>query len=986
MYAHRPAPSALRRTIAVSAVVALGCGGLVVAAPSSSAAPAVTASTANKAYAAGRYLVVFADEPAASYEGTVAGYARTRPDAGRKLDPTRAEVVRWRGHLTAVHDSALQAVGATKLADYTVATNGVAAELTAAQAQKLSGAQGIAGLQPDAEKTLDTTYSPEFLGLSQPGGLWSQLGGNTTAGKGVIVGVVDSGIWPESKSFAGAELKRDAAGQPVAATGLRGKWFGACVQGEQFSSQDCNDKLIGARYYVAGFGKHNLAKEEYLSPRDGGGHGSHTSSTAAGNRVPGVSIDGTPMGTASGMAPGAKLAMYKVCWEAKPGASAGCFNSDSVSAIDDAVADGVDVLNYSVGGSSESGPLDVVEQAFRRASNVGIFVANSAGNSGPGASTLDHPSPWLTTVAASTFRLAEHVLELGDGQRFVGASTTATFPTQTALISSVAGKTAAADATQARLCYPGTLDPAKVAGKIVQCDRGVIARIDKSFEVKRAGGVAMVLTNTSPNSLNGDFHAIPTVHVNNLARTAVLAYLAAHPTGATAAIVDVHPGESTTQVPEVADFSSRGPSTTTGGDILKPDLAAPGVDVLAAVAPPSNHGRSYDFYSGTSMSSPHVAGLGALIKAAHPTWSPAMVKSSLMTTARDHASSADPFAQGAGFVRPNLAVDPGLVFDATPTDFRRYMVGLGVRFAAPNNTLTALDGSDLNEASLAIGTMAGSQTVTRTVTNVGTASETYTASSSVPGLSVTSSPASFTLAPGAKQVLQITVTRTDAPLGDWAKGTFTLTSSAHAVRIPVAVKPVAVAAPAEVTGTGTSGSTTFSVTPGFTGTLDTSVNGLIGATPVNDTVVNGPFAPVPSAAVKAYSLVVPAGTKLARFDVNAAGATDDLDLYVYKDGALVDLSASAAGDEQVTLTDPAAGTYTAYVNGYDTANGGGFAYTQWAVLGVDAGNLTVTDNVPATLAVPVTLTATWSGLTAGQRYLGYVGYAGATDRTVVAIG
>jgi len=961
-----------------TAVLLVGAG-LMAVSPSASAA-----ARSDKALAAGRYIVTFGDEPAATYEGNIKGYARTRPNAGKKLDPTRPEVVKYRARLAKLHDDALTAVGAAKLYDYSVATNGVLTNLSASQATKLARSAGVVRLEKDALRQLDTTYSPEFLGLTAQGGAYQQLGGRANAGKGIIVGVIDSGIWPESPSFAGSELKRDAAGLPVPSSGLRGTWFGPCVQGENFSSQDCNDKLIGARYYLEGFGKQNVGKEDYLSPRDGEGHGSHTASTAAGNIVNHVTIDGRDFGTASGMAPGARVAAYKVCWDAKPGASGGCFNGDSIAAIDDAVADGVDVINYSVGGTSESSPLDSVEQAYRRASNVGIFVANSAGNSGPGASTLDHPSPWLTTVAASTFRIAENVVLLGNGQRYLGASTTLTRPTQTALITSVAAKLASASTSDAALCTPGTLDPAKAAGKVVQCDRGVVARIDKSFEVKRAGGVAMVMTNTSPNSLNGDYHAVPSVHLPVTARAAILAY-AATP-GATAAIVAPNAGESTTQVPEVTDFSSRGPSTTTGGDILKPDISAPGNDVLAAVAPPFNHGRSWDFYSGTSMSSPHIAGIGALVKAAHPTWSPAAVKSAIMTSARDSATTTDPFAQGAGFVQPNGALDPGLVFDAGPNDFRSYMKSLGVQFAPPFDTLPVVDGSDLNQASLAIGALAGRQTVTRTVKNVSGSSEHYAFSASVPGLEITADVPSFTLASGATQVLHITVTRDGAALGDWAKGSITLQGSTHRVRIPVAVKPVALSAPAEVHGSGASGSLTYSVTPGFTGTLDTSVVGLAGATATPDSVVSGAFTPAASAATKVYTLTVGPGTKIARFDVDDATNADDLDLYVYSGSTLVDLSASASGDEQVTLVDPAPGTYTAYVNGYDTGGGGNYSYTQWAVPGVDAGNPSVSDNVPATLAVPVDLTATWTGLDATKRWLGVISYAGAPDTTVVTIG
>ncbi|MDX6223807.1 MAG: hypothetical protein QOE64_183 [Frankiales bacterium] len=986
------------RTISVGAVLALAAAGAAAGANPVSAAPSVTKSSPSHALTAGRYMVTLADEPAATYEGNVSGYARTRPDAGKKLDPTRDVVIKWRAHLTSVHDSALSAVGAVKLADYTVGTNGFSADLTAAQARKLAATAGVTRLQKDSIRHVDFEMTPEFLGLTQPGtGLWAQLGDtgpSGTAGQGVIVGDIDTGIWPESPAFAGSELKRDAAGLPVPASGLRGKWWGPCVQGENFSSQACNSKLIGARYYTAGFGKKDIGKQDYLSPRDGDGHGSHTASTAAGNRVNNVVVDGRNFGVASGMAPGAKIAAYKVCWDGAPGINDGCATSDIVSAIDDAIADGVDVLNMSIGSTTESDPLAVDEQAFRRAANVGIFVANSAGNSGPGASTLDHPSPWITTVAASTFRISEAVVELGDGQRFLGASLTPRLGSKP-LVSAASVKLTAAAAVDAARCFAGTLNPTLAAGKIVLCDRGVNARTEKSDEVKRAGGAGMILANTtSPLETVADLHAIPTVHVELAARTAILAYLASA-TSPSAALVDAHLGESTTQVPEVAGFSSRGPSTSTGGDILKPDLAAPGVDVLAAVAPPFHAGRSYDFVSGTSMASPHIAGLGALLKALHPTWSPAAVKSALMTTGRDHATSADPFAQGAGFVRPNLAASPGLVFDAGPTDYRRYMVGLGVQFAPPNDTLTALSGSDLNQASIAVGSLTGTRTITRTVKSVSSVSETYTVNAVLPGMTVTVTPSSFTVAPGASQALSITITHATATLGNWTKGSMTLTSSAHSVRVPVVVKPVTVAAPNEIHGTGTAGTTTFQVTPGFTGTLSTSVSGLVGATPTASAVSTAPYVletPTESAGTKKFSLTVPAGTdtKLVRFDVDATSNSDDLDLYVYKDGEFLTYSASGASDEQVTLNDPAPGVYTAYVNGFATPGGGAFAYTQWLVPSADVGNLVVTGAGPVTLATAKTLTASWSGLTSGLRYLGFIAYSGpdglAPNRTVVSIG
>ena len=393
----------------------------------------------------------------------------------------------------------------------------------------------------------------------------------------------------------------------------------------------------------------------------------------------------------------------------------------------------------------------------------------------------------MTTVAASTHRRAFQAVELGNGARYVGASTTPSYPTPTRLITSLSAKLASASDANAKLCAAGTLDPAKVTGKIVQCDRGVVDRIEKSFEVKRAGGVAMVMTNTSTNSINGDYHPIPSVHVDAPARQPILDYIASAGAGATAKIVALTPAElaAAPQVPEIAAFSSRGPSTTTEGDILKPDIAAPGVDVLAAVAPPFHFGRSWDLISGTSMASPHIAGIGALMKAKHPTWLPSEIKSALMTSAGDTVSSADdPFAQGAGQVNPNGGANPGLVYPTTATEYRQYLVSLGVLFAPPNDTLSPVSASNLNQASIAVGKLAGIETVTRRVKNVGGSIASYTATVDVPGFTaevlqggVTDN--TVTLTAGAEATFQVRFTRDDAPLGEWAIGSLTWSDGGH---------------------------------------------------------------------------------------------------------------------------------------------------------------------------------------------------------------
>lgn len=952
--------------------------------PASAVAAKSSGSASGQVYKAGRYIVTFADEPVASYTGYAKGFPATHPGRGQKIDPDSAAVARWRDHLTAKHDAALSRVGATKIYDYTVTNNAVATDLSARQATELSKLSGVLALSRDKRAQTDTTLSPHFLGLDAAGGLWSQLGGGPHAGAGLVVGVLDTGIWPENPSFAGN------TGIPVPAT-----WHGTCVAGQNFPATKCNDKLVGARYYVSGFGKHNIAKYDYLSPRDGAGHGSHTSSTAAGNYNVPITIDGNSLGNASGMAPGAKLAMYKVCWDGKAPILDGCFNSDSVAAINDAVLDGVDVLNYSIGGSSESGVLDPVAQAFRGAANAGVFVANSAGNSGPGASTLDHPAPWVTTVAAATFRRAFNVVELGNGARYVGASTTNTLPAFQPIVTALSVKLATATDHDAALCFAGSLDPAKATGKVVVCDRGVIARIDKGFEVKRAGGVGLVLANVSPNSINGDYHPVPAVHVVQADGNAIKAYIASAGASAVAKIVPLNAAElaAAPQVPEIADFSSRGPSTTTGGDILKPDIAAPGNDVVAATAPPFAHGRMWDFMSGTSMSSPHIAGIGALIMAKHPNWLPSEIKSAIMTSAGDTVSSAhDPFAQGAGFVNPNGAADPGLVYPTTPTEWRQYMVSLGVHFAPPNDTLTPISGSELNQASIGIGALPGVATVTRHVKNVGDSTATYNATADVPGFDVTVTPSTLTLAPGEQATFSVQFSRTDAAFDAWTKGSMTWSDGTHDVRIPVALRAVGVAAPAEVHGDASaSGSEEFSVTPGFTGNLENTVSGLVGVTPLADSVATGAFDisnPVADADTKVYHVTVPAGTRAARFSLDSDDDTADLDLFAYKDGDLVDLSASGSADEQVTLVNPAEGTYDVYVNGFSTPGGStSYHLANFVVPSSSAGNASVTPNpAPVTQGDPTTLTASWTGLDPAKRWFGVIDYTGTTSYSLFSVG
>ena len=954
----------------------------------------------------GLYIVEMRELPTVAYDGKTAGYAATKPAVGKKLHVTDAVVTRYVGHLVSRHDAKLKALGGTKIYDYTYSFNGFAAQLTAAQANKLAADKDVLAVVPNEIRTVDTSSTPAFLGLSDAGGLWDQLGGVGKAGEGIIIGDVDSGIWPESLSFAD---RVDANGNPSNAPSakrvyqnLPGTTF-KCTNGEAFTATTCNQKLIGARYYNAAFGGNagiNADRPwEFNSARDYNGHGTHTASTAGGNFGVPTTGPAAGFGKTSGMAPRARIAVYKALWSTKDASTASGGTVDLVAAIDQAVADGVDVINYSISGSLTNF-LDPVEVSYLFAAQAGVFVSESAGNSGPTASTVAHPSPWTTTVAAGTHnRNGEGSVTLGNGVTYTGASiATAVGPAP--LVVSTAVGTSTADPTEARLCFSTgsdgqpTLDPAKVSGKIVVCDRGVNARTDKSLAVKNAGGVGMILVNTSPNSINADFHFVPTVHLSDTDGAAVKAYVAgtASPTAKINAATIVF----TTPAPFTATFSSRGPLIAGGGDLLKPDVIAPGQDILASVAPPGNNGLDFNLYSGTSMSAPHVSGVAALLKDLHPTWSPMAIKSALMTSAYDVldvTSTANRiFRQGAGHIQPNKAAHPGLVYNSGFDDWRSFLAGQHLCSLCGGTTpATPIDASDFNAASIAIGDMAGTQTVTRKVTNVESTAATYTASvAALTGIDAVVTPSTLTINPGQTKSFTVAFTTTTAALNAYAGGQLTWTDGTHNVRIPIVIKPVALAAPAEVKGTG--GDISYSVKFGYTGTFTTTPRGLVAPQTFSGSVSTDPdgvFHPVVGPEAVKFDVTVPAGTTYTRFALFGSDTTaNDLDLYVYNGTTQIGSSTSGTATEEVDFLAPAAGTYTVWVHGFDTANPSPFTLYAWNLDSADAGNMTITAPASATLGATDTIHLSFSGLAGGTRYLGsvvYAGIAGLPNPTIVRV-
>ena len=974
----------------VAAVIGLGAVALPVTAASDGQPGSNRATPVNAAY-----IVQMADMPVTAYQGGTQGYTATKPRKNQKIDPNAPAVVSYMAYLGAKHDRALAGVGASKkLYTYGYVFNGFAANLSPEQALRLAQLPGVLAVTKDEIRRLETSSTPAFLGLSGTSGFWA----TKAKGENVVIGIIDSGIWPEHPSFS------DRTGSN-GNTSKDGKldyqqipgWNGKCTPGEAFAGSHCNQKLIGAQFFNAGFGGNDGIKAnfpyEFNSPRDADGHGSHTASTAGGNANVPATGPAAVFGSISGIAPRARIAAYKVCWG--NGGEGGCAGIDSVAAIDQAVADGVDVINFSISGTGTNF-RDPVEIAFLFAADAGVFVAASAGNSGPTSSTVAHPSPWITTVAAGTHnRRSQGSVTLGNGVTYNGASVASALASKP-LISAVDAGLPGANPTNLALCTSaadaGTaglpagastvvLDPAKIAGKIVVCDRGATARTNKSLAVLQAGGVGMILANTSPNSINADFHSVPTVHVQNTDRAAIYAYAAS--AGAAAAI---NPASIvfSAAAPFTATFSSRGPLLGGNGDLLKPDLIAPGQDILAAVSPIGHNGRTFDLLSGTSMSSPHVAGLAALMKELKPTWSPMAIKSALMTTGTDVLDGGTPpaaennpaliFRQGAGHVQPMAAANPGLVFDSTFDDWLSFICA--VQPGGGCTGVTPIDPSYLNVASIAIGDLAGVQTVTRKVTNVSGNPTTFTASvSGMAGFNVVVSPASLTLADGKTGTFTVAFTRTTAALNVYTGGQLRWTNGTQTARVPVVVRPVALAAPLQASGS-------YSVTFGYDGAFGATGRGLVPAAVAAGVVADDPTdsaCSLSSPNAQKIAVVVPTGITYARFSLFDAdvSAGADLDLCVFNGTTQVGASGNGTSAEEVNLSNPAAGNYTVVVQGWGVVGSSPFKLHSWLLGSTLAGNLTVSAPAAAVTGQSGTVTVSTNGLAPGK-YLGSVVYSGAT--------
>lgn len=986
-----------------------------------------------------------------------AGSTRTR------FNKASPGVQAYAATLAADQDRTLQKAGpdAELVYRYQYGLNGFAARMHPSEAHKLAALPEVLQVWEDEVRPLTTDQSVTFLGLFEP-----EVGLRGTPGldgDGIVIAMIDSGIAPQHPAlqdtreadrpsmclsdwaeftFLGKWLCRryDIRDDVVIFEPLEG-WTGECQAGEQFEETDCNNKIIGARYFSAGAEATGPIDDgEIMSARDVDGHGTHTATTAAGNRVK-ASIFNTFISRIEGVAPAARISVYKACW-LRPGDSrASCNTSDLANAIDAAVADGVDIINYSVGSSMTriTAPDDI---ALMAANKAGVFTVVAAGNDGPDFDTIGSPAggPWVITAAASTRagKSSSEAMEIKTPASIAGlyVAREANFTPDLLSNGPIEGSLVLADDdtdTSSDACEE-LINASEMSGKIAFVQRGNCEFQTKIANAEDAGAVAVVVYNIAgdPIVMTGDEGStgIPAVMIGQADGNLILAEL--DRIFAVTVLLDKSLFLDETDAGNtMASFSSRalGPVP----DLIKPDVTAPGVNILAGFTPDAvnaTQGEEFAYLSGTSMSTPHIAGVAALLLQANPDWSPSALKSALMTTARqdltldDGETAATPFNFGAGHIVPNDAVDPGLVYDVSDDEFDAFACGIASPAVSPQrcNELSqagfSFAAEDLNQPSIAIANLAGQQTIRRHVTNVSDVSGTYTAEATAPsGVAVSIVPPVISVAPGATVSFDVEFTFESGPIDLWRFGSLTWANEDHKVYSPMAVRPASVTAPGELTRLGTSGNLSFSADFGYTGAYAPVVHGLrlpaVLPDGVNDEIDNG-LSFVDNDPTKTFTFRRDNGVtrhtvnvvdnqiflRFALFDALTDG-DDDLDMYIHYCGVsgmsctLIGQSGEPTSQEEFNLFYPEPGFYAVSVHGFETdeiAGGPGANYRLlgWSLgLVDDPGNMTVSGPSFVNAATTESISVDWNSLQGETIYLGGISHntpQGISAFTLIRIG
>ncbi|KAJ8751057.1 hypothetical protein K2173_016238 [Erythroxylum novogranatense] len=787
------------------------------------------------------YIVTMEGEPVITYRGGVPGFKATAPISDEKIDTSSEQVLSYAKHLENKHDMLLDLLfdrgTYEKIYSYRHLINGFAAHLSAEQADTLRHVPGVQSVERDWKVRRLTTHTPEFLGL--PTGVWPTGGGFDRAGEDIVIGFVDSGIYPHHPSF--ESQKNDPYG-PLP------KYRGKCEVDPDTKRDFCNGKIIGAQHFAkaaTAAGAFNPAID-FASPMDGDGHGSHTAAIAAGNNGIPVRMHGHEFGKASGMAPRARIAVYKALYRLFGG-----FIADVVAAIDQAVQDGVDILSLSVGPNSPPATtkttfLNPFDATLLAAVKAGVFVAQAAGNGGPFPKTMVSYSPWITSVAAAIDdRTYKNHLTLGNGKILPGIGLSpSTHANQTYTL--VAANDVLLDASLMKHsstdCQrPEVLNRNLVEGNVLLCGYSFnfvvgsasVKKVSETAKSLGAVGFVLAVENVSPGTKFDPVPVgLPGIVITDVSKSMDLVdyYNISTPRDWTGRVKSFKARGSIgdglmpilhKSAPQVALFSARGPNikdySFQDADLLKPDILAPGSLIWAAWSPngtdEANYvGEEFAMISGTSMAAPHIAGIAALLKQKHPSWSPAAIKSALMTTstkldrsgrplqAQQYSETeamklakATPFDYGSGHVNPRAALDPGLVFDAGYEDYLGFLCttpGIDIHeirnyTRLPCNTTMGLP-SNLNTPSITISHLVKTRTVTRRVTNVAKDEETYVITARMePAIAIEVNPPAMTLRRGASRTFSVSLTARTVT-GSYSFGEVLMKGSrGHKVRMPV---------------------------------------------------------------------------------------------------------------------------------------------------------------------------------------------------------